>query len=141
VNLEDEDLRKFAGQGYRVRSAQRPPNPLVLMERISSGGNLDYRVFSVKDRQETENRLNKQGAEHFRLLPLSLNAGRLIMERAAGSRSLWAYRVLEVKDEAAANQGIGRASDEGYQPIGVVYHVGLTLSKLLILEHEETAEN
>jgi hypothetical protein len=141
VNLEEDDLRKFAGRGYRVRSVQRWPRPGVLMESSSPSGNLDYRVFNVKGREETENRLNKQGAEHFQVFPASLNSGRQIMERAAGSRRLWAYRVLEVKDEASANEEIGRASTERYYPIGVVYHAGWTLTKLLILEQEKTAEN
>jgi len=99
----------------------------------------EYRYFNVHDMDQLAKELNEQGQGGFRVVLGGLRSTPHVLERAGGKNETYAYHVLHVKDPEPLEQALNAPEQEGYVPIGYVWHVGLTGEEFLLLEKASTA--
>jgi hypothetical protein len=99
----------------------------------------EYRFFGVHNMDQLAKELNEQGQGGFRVVPEGLRSTPHLLERAGGKNETYAYRVLHVKDPEPLEQALNAPEQEGYVPIGYVWHVGFTGEEFLLLEKASTA--
>ena len=62
-----------------------------------------------------------------------------MLERDRRQKRTFSYLVLQPKDAASLEQTLNAPEQDGYVPLGYVWHVGWTVAEFLVLEKETTA--
>jgi hypothetical protein len=139
-----KQFNALAQKGYRYLGPYDPGPPGGLGDWMQKCGPeceeaFEYRYFNVHDMDQLAKELNEQGQGGFRVVPGGLRSTRHLLERAGGKNETYAYRVLHVKDPEPLEQALNAPEQEGYVPIGYVWHVGFTGEEFLLLEKASTA--
>jgi hypothetical protein len=122
-----QELNKLAGVGYRLVAATEQSvlaPAMVLVQRRTGGGDLDYKVVSrpvIKQRKERLMRqLNKRAAQGFRVAPGGLTATDLALERPQGApSSAWSYRLLSARRPPGLTEALAQSRRDGYVFVGL----------------------
>jgi hypothetical protein len=138
-------VNEFAQQGYRFlapHESNKGGGIAVMVQRCPEecAGRYDYRYFDAKDGAQVEHDLNAFGNEGFRVAPAALTSRPHLLERDTREKHSYSYRILNPADAASLQTGLNSADQEGYTPVGFVWHSGVwTAEGFLVLEKETTA--
>lgn len=135
-----KQINALAEKGYRYFGAyesQKGGGRAVMMKKCETDceGFFEYRYFDVHDRDQLVKELNDRGKEGFRVVPDALSVRPHLLERTAGQTEKFAYRAMQFKDPALLEGALNSPEQEGYEPIGYVWHSGWTAEEFLILEN------
>lgn len=132
ISALEKELNRAAAQGLRVFGALQAwcagggkgGGITIVMAPVGSSEKYEYRMIPHKGLEDTEARLNKAGAEGFRLLLQTLVAKGMAMERATGGGRQYAYRLVRIADPSRLETELTQAAREGFSPVGTLYAGG-----------------
>jgi hypothetical protein len=139
-------LKQFnvlAKKGYRYLGPYDPGAPGGLGDWMQKcepecEQGFEYRYFDVHDLGQLTKELNEQGKGGFRVVPEAFRSRSHLLERAGGENKTYLYHVVQVKDPEPLEQALNAPEQEGYVPIGFVWHIGWTGEEFLLLEKAST---
>ena len=138
-------VNEFAKQGYRFlapHQSNKGGGIAVMMQRCSEDcfGRYEYRYFDAKNAEQVEHDLNAFGNEGFRVAPAALGERPHLLERDRREKQAYSYRILNPVNAASLQTSLNSTDQEGYTPVGFVWHTGAwTGEGFLVLEKETTA--
>jgi hypothetical protein len=140
-------MHELAKRGYRFRrpdSSQRGGGTPAMMEKCPAdcAGRYEYRTFNTKNAAQISTDLNALGSDGFRVLPSMLDSRLQLLERDTREKRTFSYRIHQLADAASLQQALNGAEQEGYAPLGFVYHGGwISGHGFLVLEKEIKASS
>lgn len=137
---------ELAKRGYRFLGtalSNKGGGIAAMMEKCPGdcAGRYEYRYFDAKNAAQVSSDLNTLGSDGFRVLPVMLGTRPHLLERDTQDPRKFMYRILQPTDATSLQQALGSADQEGYAPIGYVWHMGWTVQGFLVLEKETTASS
>jgi len=138
-------VNEFAKNGDRFiapHDSNKGGGIAVMMQRCSEdcAGRYEYRYFDAKDEAQVEHDLNAFGNEGFRVAPAALVSRPHLLERDTREKHTYSYHVLDPADAASLQTALNSQDQDGFTPVGFVWHSGVwTAEGLLVLEKETTA--
>ena len=122
-----QEVSEAAARGYRMTASG-------FLEKVAKPPDTyEYLLLPNKKGPELERELNEAGARGFHFSPNSL-----WLEKAPHSTGHYQYLVLENTQLSGLNDAMGRPIAQGYQPVTVVIHAGLSkATHSLIMEREK----